>query len=170
MKQGRGKPWEQQPGESGPAFEAFSIYRDLGAGRTVAAVTEKLQKSDSLLRRWKNKWSWRERVIAYDSAIAEEARRKIIKERKEMNIQHVKIAMQLQKKALEALNVLQAEEMTPKDIKEFIKMATDLERLSREREEQGLAEIAEAQNENIGGGLAHDVILAIQGRKEDVDD
>lgn len=39
--------------------------------------------------------------------------------------------MQLQKKALEALSRLDTEEMSPKDIKEFIKMATDLERLNR---------------------------------------
>ncbi len=170
MKQGTGKPWEQQHGESGPAFEAFSTYRDLGPGRTVTAVAEKLQKSDSLLRRWKGKWNWRERAVAYDSAIAEEARRKVIKEHKEMGIRHIGIAMQLQKKALEALNILEAEEMTPKDIREFIKMATDLERLSRTFEEQRITETAKTQDQNIGGGLADDVILAIKGRKEDVDD
>ena len=41
------------------------------------------------------------------------------------------MAVQLQTKALEALKGLKPEEMTPKDIKEFIKMATELERLNR---------------------------------------
>ena len=40
--------------------------------------------------------------------------------------------MQLQKKALEALQGLSVQDMTAKDIKEYIKMATDLERLNRE--------------------------------------
>ncbi len=166
MKKGTGKPWEQQPGESGPAFEAFSTFRDLGPGRTVSAVAEKLRKSDSLLRRWKNKWNWRERAIAYDSAIAEEARRKVIKERKEMETRHIGIAMQLQKKALEALSVLEAEEMSPRDIKEFVKLATELERLNRSFEEQ---RTAEAQETGMGAGLADAIMAAYNKRRKDDD-
>ncbi len=166
MKKGTGKPWEQQPGESGPAFEAFSTYRDLGPGRTVSAVVEKLQKSDSLLRRWKNRWDWRQRATAYDASIAEEARRKVVKDRRDMESRHIGIAMQLQKKALEALSVLEAEEMTPKDIKEFIKMATELERLNRSFEEQ---RTAEAQETGTGTGLADAIMAAYNKRREDDD-
>lgn len=166
MKKGVGKPWDQQPGESGPAFEAFSTYRDLGPGRTVSEVAGKLQKSDSLLRRWKNKWNWRERAIAYDSNIAEEARRKTVKDRRDMESRHIGIAMKLQKKALEALNLLEAEEMTAKDIKEFIKMATELERLNRSFEEQ---RTTEAQETGTGVGLADAIMAAYNRRREDDD-
>ncbi len=166
MNKGTGKPWEQRPGESGPAFEAFSTYRDLGPGRTISAVVEKLQKSDSLLRRWKNKWDWWQRAAAYDASIAEEARRKAVKDRRDMESRHIGIAMQLQKKALEALNRMEPEEMSPRDIKEFVKLATELERFNRSVEEQ---RTMEAQDEGIGNGLADDVALAIDGR-EDTDD
>ena len=37
-KQVKTKVWEQQPKESDPAYAAFSIYRDMGKNRTVAAV------------------------------------------------------------------------------------------------------------------------------------
>jgi hypothetical protein len=37
----------------------------------------------------------------------------------------------MQKKALEALEKLKVEDMTPRDIKEYIKIATELERLNR---------------------------------------
>lgn len=166
MKKGTDKPWEQQPGESGPAFEAFSIYRDLGPGRTVSAVVEKLRKSDSLLRRWKVKWEWQRRSAAYDASIAEQARRKAIKDHRDMENRHIGLAMQLQKKALEALNLLEPEEMSAKDIKEFVKLATELERLTRTFEEQ---RTAEAQDEGTSTGLADDVLFAIAGR-EDADD
>lgn len=53
-----------------------------------------------------------------------------------MTERHIGIAMQLQKKALEALSSLSVEDMSPKDIKEYIKMATDLERLNRTLEEE----------------------------------
>ena len=58
-------------------------------------------------------------------------RAKAVKEYHAMTERHIKIAVQLQKKALEALNNLESDTMSAKDIKEFIKMATDLERLNR---------------------------------------
>ena len=126
------KPWERQKGESEKAYEAFSVYRDMGEKRTLTAVAGQLRKSGSLIRRWKGRWDWSERVRAYDNDLEKEARAKAIKDRKDMTSRHIGIAMQLQKKALEALQGLSVQDMTAKDIKEYIKMATDLERLNRE--------------------------------------
>ena len=130
------KPWERQKGESEKAYEAFAIYRDLGEKRTFAAVAERLRKSDTLIRRWKEQWNWQERVRIYDNELEKEARAKAVKARKAMTERHIGIAMQLQKKALEALQELSVEDMTPKDIREYIKMATDLERLNRTLEDE----------------------------------
>lgn len=112
------KPWERQKGESEKAFEAFVTYRDMGEKRTLTAVAEKLQKSGTLIRRWKSAWDWAERVRAYDNELEKEAHTKAVKDRKAMVDRHIGIAMQLQKKALEALGHLSAEEMSAKDIKE----------------------------------------------------
>lgn len=131
------KPWERQKGESEKAFEAFAAYRDMGPERTVSAVVKKLEKSRTLLDRWKERWDWPERVRAYDNELEKEARAKAVKDRKAMTDRHIGIAMQLQKKALEALSSLSVEDMSPKDIKEYIKMATDLERLNRTMEDDG---------------------------------
>lgn len=155
------KPWERQEGESEKAFEAFAVYRDMGKKRTLTAVAEKLQKSGSLIRRWKDRWDWVERVRAYDNDLEKEARAKAIKDRKDMSDRHIKIAMQLQKKALEALNGLEVEAMSPKDIKEFIKMATDLERLNRTLEEES------SKGGETSTSLADAVIAAYQKRKEE---
>lgn len=155
------KPWERQKGESEKAFEAFAIYRDMGEKRTLTAVAEKLQKSGSLIRRWKDRWEWVERVRAYDNGLEKEARAKAVKDRKDMTDRHIKIAMQLQKKALEALNSLEVEAMSPKDIKEFIKMATDLERLNRTLEEEN------GKGGETSTSLADAVIAAYQKRKEE---
>ena len=48
-----------------------------------------------------------------------------------MTSRHIKIAVQLQNKALEALQRVKVEDMSPRDIREYIKLATDLERLNR---------------------------------------
>lgn len=129
------KPWERQKGESDKAYEAFVTYRDMGTNRSIRAVAQKLAKSRTQIGKWSSGWEWTERVRAYDNELEKEARAQAVKDRKDMTSRHIKIAMQLQKKALEALTSLEVEAMTPKDIKEFIKMATDLERLNRTLEE-----------------------------------
>lgn len=158
------KPWERQQGESEKAYEAFSVYRGMDEKRTFQSVADKLHKSCTLIRRWKEKWNWQERARAYDNELDREAYRKAVKDRKDMVERHIKIAMQMQGKALEALNNLSVEEMTAKDIKEYIKMATELERLSRT--------FTETSIEGKNGGqtqLADTIVAAYQKRKEKED-
>jgi hypothetical protein len=61
------KPWDRQPGETGPAYEAFVTYRDLGYARSTASVAQKLGKSKTLMDRWSGLWNWVERTEAWDS-------------------------------------------------------------------------------------------------------
>ena len=123
--------WERQPGESVQAFEAFKLYRDMGLKRSNHAVCEQLSKSRQLISRWKKQWDWDSRVRDYDNELEKEAHKEAVKNLKDMTSRHIKISMQLQRKALEALDKMNVDDMSPKDVKEFIKMATDLERLNR---------------------------------------
>ncbi|HEY8601694.1 MAG TPA: hypothetical protein VIL85_24925 [Thermomicrobiales bacterium] len=59
---------DRQHGETEQAFEGFSYFRDLGLGRTVAAVGRKLGKSGNLVDRWCQAHRWRDRAAAYDAA------------------------------------------------------------------------------------------------------
>jgi len=43
--------WFRQKGESRKAYEAFAVYRDLGAARSQAKVAEQLGKSLELMKR-----------------------------------------------------------------------------------------------------------------------
>jgi uncharacterized protein (DUF2461 family) len=56
--------FEQHPKESAKAFAAFSLYLNLGAERSLAAVAQKLSKSEQLLKRWSAKFDWPARVGA----------------------------------------------------------------------------------------------------------
>lgn len=160
------KPWERQKGEGEKAYEAFLVYRDMGPERSTRAVAQKLGKSVSLIQRWSRDKDWQERVRAYENDLDRAARKKALADRKAMTDRHISIAMQLQKKALEALAGLSAEDMTPKDIKEYIKMATDLERLNRTLEDADSKEREKA----AASSLADTIIAAYQRRKEAGDD
>ena len=131
MSKNKEEIWERQLGESTQAFEAFKIYRDLGLKRSNNEVCNQLSKSRQLISRWKSVWNWDERVRAYDNALEKEAHKAAIKNLKDMTNRHIRISVQLQNKALEALNSMKVEDMTPRDIREYLKLATDLERLNR---------------------------------------
>ena len=160
MPKGTDKPWERQKGESDKAYEAFVTYRDMGTDRSIRAVAQKLDKSRTQIGKWSSAWNWTERVRIYDNELETEVRAKAIKGRKDMTDRHIKIAMQLQKKALAALNSLDVKAMTPKDIKEFLKMATDLERLNRTLEED-----SKGKNDTISS-LADEITAAYLKREE----
>ena len=63
-------PFEQQARESSKAFAAFSLYLSLGPQRSLAAVAQKVAKSQQLLKRWSSKFEWPARVQAYDAHLA----------------------------------------------------------------------------------------------------
>lgn len=62
----RAKPWDRQPGESAKAFEAFTLYRDLGPSRSAREVATGLRKSVTLISRWCTAYGWVERGAQWD--------------------------------------------------------------------------------------------------------
>ena len=63
--------YTRRTGESARAFEAYQAYRDTGAARSLAGVSQRLGKSTAFLSRWSARWEWVMRVQAYDQGIAE---------------------------------------------------------------------------------------------------
>ena len=123
--------WERQDGESGKAYEAFAVYRDMGATRTVSAVARQLRKSRALVDRWRRQWNWAERVRDYDRELERAAHEEALKAVREMSRRHIGMAVRMQTKALEALNGLNTKKMRPKDVVALIHEGTKLERDSR---------------------------------------
>jgi hypothetical protein len=90
------EPYERQWKESDPAWEAFQIYRDLGARRTLAKVAKKLGKSATLIEDWSATWSWRLRIEAWSRMIDREQRETEIAEVKAMRERQLKLATSIQ--------------------------------------------------------------------------
>lgn len=124
-------PWEQQPGESAKAFEAFTAYRDMGADRSTRKVAQKLTKSDSVIRKWSSTYNWVERARAYDRDLDRQAHEQAVRSVQQMTDRHIRISMTLQAKALDALEHLETNQLTPKMILAFLTKATELERVNR---------------------------------------
>lgn len=158
------KPWERQEGEGEKAFAAFSLYRDKGSERTLASVANELQKSYTLIRRWANTWNWSERVREFDNDKERQAKKEAEKGLRDMHSRQIKIAMSVQAKALQALELLNPSIMEAKDIKDFIKMATELERLNRTSITEQYVE-----KEASSHTLADTIVAAYEKRKNGED-
>ncbi len=63
--------YKRLPSDTDKSFEAFCIYRDMGANRSLEKVAEKCSKSVGLLYRWSAANNWQERVAAYDASLDE---------------------------------------------------------------------------------------------------
>lgn len=137
----KSKPWERQLSESSQAFEAFSIYRDMGGERALRAVAQRLNKSLTIIGRWSTAWDWVERARAYDNDLARIAREQAAKRVKEMSDRHIRISMLMQKKALEALEQLEPDELDENTIIRLITEGAKLERSNR-LEEAGVTPAA----------------------------
>ena len=154
-------PWERQKGESAQAFEAFSIYRDLGSERSQQAVAKQLGKSRQLLARWSAQWEWVERARAYDIDLDRQARLQNLKDAKDMRRRQTKTGVFMQKKALEALEKLMINGRT------FIRDAC-LEHFGVPREIMGITESSNrATSEAAQYIYAQNVLMPRLRRRED---
>ena len=101
------KVYDRQAGESDKAFEAFAVYRDMGANRSHDAVAQKLSKSSTIISRWASQHGWRERVSAYDDYMDAQARKKFeadtIKRKADMLKRHALTGKILQQKGVDYL-------------------------------------------------------------------
>ena len=125
------KPWERMEGEGPKAFEAFRVYRDMGSERTITAVGRQLSKSRNLIDRWKDRYRWAERVLAYDNDLERAAYQEAVRNVREMQKRHIGMAAQIQHKAMLALQSLNPSTMKPNEQIAFIREATKLEREAR---------------------------------------
>ena len=121
--------WEQQPGESSRDFGLFAMYRDYGRIRTVAQIAgmSEILTFGSIARisRFKR---WSERAGLWD---AEQDRLTAIRlqdAREEMAKRHAKVAGALMKKALDRLETLDINSISPHALVLMLDTAAKIER------------------------------------------
>ena len=125
------KPWERQEGESVKAFEAFTVYLEMGDERSIREVAQRLAKSRTLIGRWSVTYQWVERVAAFDAEVQRKAHAKAVKKRRNMVDRHISIALKMQEKALMALEQMDPADIDPKNLIAMLREATKLEQEMR---------------------------------------
>ena len=95
--------WNRLQDESPQAYEAFCVFRDLGYGRSVQRVSEKLAKSRTLLDRWCQAHKWRQRADAWDNSVTEQAREYASQELTKALIRRMQLGRSIYERATEEL-------------------------------------------------------------------
>lgn len=104
--------WMRQKGESWQAYEAFSVYRDIGQTRTLGKAAEKVGKTQSLIDRWSARWSWIDRVASFDANEDWERMVRMREERHELFRKDLDIAGLVLRKLWERLNELDPDKLS----------------------------------------------------------
>lgn len=138
------EPWERQPGETPRAYEAFTKYRDLGPGRSIAKAARLEGKAKVTWERWSRVNNWVERVAAWDIEQDRISRQAQLDDIKKMRKRHADLASAMLVKAAQALKRIPADEIKPSDISRMVDTASKLERISR-------GDVGEVVEERDGG-------------------
>ena len=76
-----GNSWDRQPGEGDEAWEAFVIYRNMGADRSIGRVRAKIGKTNRIFEKWCSSHKWVYRSAEWDKHIDQEQQKAIIREK-----------------------------------------------------------------------------------------
>lgn len=152
------KPWERRKGESAQAFEAFFIYLEMGAERSLRAVCQKCTKSIPLIKRWSTTHKWVERAADYDAELHRKAYAAAVRRNRKMIDRNIRTALQMQEKALLALEELDPADLSPRDMLTMLRDAMKLEWESRSALIAVLEKSIE-QHEDAASDLVEDVVI-----------
>ena len=156
-------PWEQQPGESPKAFEAFNKYLLMGTERSLQKVAYELKKSTTMMAKWSSRWKWVERVAAWDIEQERIVRNEQAADIRKMRKRHANLATSMLAKVSKKILKMPEDDLTPQDIKAWVEVASKLERLSR-------GDSSEIVEERDGGKAIDPVQIYLPDNGRDSDD
>lgn len=111
-----GLRWFRMPGESRKAYEAFTVYRDLGPARSLRLAAEKVGKDISLIKKWSSKWGWVDRADSFDKNEEVERMWDMRARRIQWLEQDLQATERMQEKIRQRLETLDPKNLTPSQL------------------------------------------------------
>jgi hypothetical protein len=121
------EPWERRR-ESRPAFEAFAKYRDMGVKRSTARVAREAGKHKSQIDRWSSAHDWVQRADAFDREQDRVWRLEQHEARREVARKHTRVGAAMLGKAVQRLQSIDVDKLTPNELERWVRTAAELER------------------------------------------
>lgn len=97
------RPWNMRPDESAKAYQAFEVYRDMGAGRTLERTSQDATVVLPTLKRWSVSFDWQARVRAFDEAAAAKAADRALEDAATVRARQAQHAKAIQLRAMQKI-------------------------------------------------------------------
>jgi hypothetical protein len=125
---GRRRLWSRRKHESEKAYEAFSIYIELGEERSLSRVARRLKKSAPLMKKWSDRHDWRARALVYDNYLADLKRTKTEEEVLKFIENQARLSRGFRERALRKLETMTEDDLEPADAVKFAEVGVKLGR------------------------------------------
>jgi hypothetical protein len=124
------QPWDRQPDEPATGYEAFRVFRDLTPSQrtNISAVADQAGMTGQECLALASAWQWRERAEAWDDVCHRIDDAERLDAIRQMHAVHRRAGRAALSKAVQALNNLSPEVMTPSQIARLLELGARLER------------------------------------------
>ncbi len=130
------EPWEQHEDETGTAYTAFVVYRDMGPRRRKTEVYRviydhpEVRQPPGWFMQWTYKNKWDERARAWDAEKDRVRREVLLKDVEKRQLLHIRQARAVQAKGIEVFARTDAADILPSVALKMVVEGQKLERLA----------------------------------------
>jgi len=160
----KNKIWLRQPNEPQREYNLFEKYLMLGVGRSLEqlAKAQGRKKVPEIYITYYQNYNWEERASAYDEHILEERGKKRAFTSDKIHEELTSVAQRFLDKVNERLSTLDANSLSPRDVKEWVDAIVKVQKLSSE---MGISTGKSGKNKAYSGPLV-EVIVSQQDEND----
>jgi hypothetical protein len=157
------RAWDRLSSESAKAFLAFTVYRDLGPGRSLRAAVRIAPTNLRQLEYWSSKYKWGERAKAWDEHNDRLRQAELEAGVVQMTIDEINLAKVMRTKAAQRIEYLDPDELTVREAVLLADLANKHEHAARRL---ALDSIAARPSDEVTGLSGTDLMRAIAQHPE----
>jgi hypothetical protein len=101
-----------RPDESAKAYQAFEVYRDMGADRTLERLGRHYGKTTGAMELWSARYDWQARVRAFDEAAAAKAADRALEDAATVRARQAQHAKAIQLRAMQKIAAMDPGDMS----------------------------------------------------------
>jgi len=127
--------WERLTGESGAAYSAFCVYRDMGADRSIKKAVESTEGDEAVRfkryrvwRNWAVQYRWKERSADYDKYVEKLKQAELRKTIEAQGEKHREVTGKMLDVVKQKLDTMNPADLTHGAITEWVQTAIKAER------------------------------------------
>lgn len=161
----KNKIWLRQPNEPEREYKLFEKYLMLGVERSLEqlAKAQGRKKVPEIYTIYFQNYNWEERAAAYDENILEEKGKKRAFTSDKIHDELTSVAQRFLDKVNERLHTLDAETLSPRDVKEWVDAIIKVQRLSSE---MGIVTSKSGKNKAYNGPLVEVIVSQDENDKK----